>query len=311
MNNFIKRIILFLLPIIGVLCFAEYTLRSIPNDYTNKARNLSLYGDSIETLYLGNSHILFGINPDITKSWDFNLASTSQSIDLDLMLLEKFKSKLPNLKCVVIPLDYFTLRTSLNIGIEKWRIKNYVIYYGLHKWFNPNYYFELLNGLPSKNIIRIARYLKHNITDINSTNLGWGTKYKLTTQPNLAKSAKDAATRHTFTKTNIIATNEYVLELLVKSAEKHKLKVLFITSPATSQYIKNLNSTQLLEVLRKGQALETKNPKNVKYYNLINCNLFRDDDFYDGDHLNQKGALKYSYYLDSLVKITTKNHQIR
>jgi hypothetical protein len=305
MYNFIKRIILFLLPIIIVLCFAEYVLRIIPNNYTNKAINISLYGDSIETLYLGNSHILFGINPDLTKSWDFNLASTSQSIDLDLMLLEKFKNKLPNLKCVIVSLDYFTLRTTLSQGIENWRIKNYVIYYYLYNWFNPRYYFEVLNGLPTENLLRIARFLKNNKSDVNSNHLGWGTNYNITREPNLTISGYEAAKRHTFASSNIIQTNTQTLDSFVNYAQKFNLKILFISSPVSSYYTKHLDTIQLQEVINKGQSLQKLHHKHIKYINLIKSPLFTDEDFYDGDHLNQKGTRKLTNITDSLVKSIT------
>jgi hypothetical protein len=282
-------------------------LRTIPNDYTNKASNLSLYGDSIETLYLGNSHIFFGINPDVTKSWDFNLASTSQSIDLDLMLLEKFKNKLPNLKCVVVPLDYFTLRTTLSQGIENWRIKNYVIYYDLYNWIKPDYYFEVLNGLPAENLLRILRFLKYGKSDINSNHLGWGTNYSITRERNLTISGYEAAKRHTYESSNVIQTNAQTLESFVNYAQKLNLKILFISAPVSIHYAKNLNDNQHQEVIYKGQSLQKMHPSHVTYINLMKSPLFMDEDFYDGDHLNQSGAEKLTNITDSLVKsITTQ-----
>lgn len=304
MNNFIKQIILFLLPIITVLCFVEYVLRTIPNDYTSKASNLSLYGDSIETLYLGNSHILFGINPDVTKSWDFNLASTSQSIDLDLLLLEKFKNKLPNLKCVVIPLDYFTLRTTLSQGIENWRIKNYVIYFSLYNWFKPHYYLEILNGLPAENILRIARFFKHNKSDVNSNHLGWGTNYSINKEPNLAISGYEAAKRHTYDSSNIIYANVQTLERIANYAKHFNLEILFISAPVSSHYAKHLNDNQLQEVIDMGERIQ-KMHNHITYINLMKSASFNDEDFYDGDHLNQKGAEKLTNMTDSLVKSIT------
>jgi hypothetical protein len=42
------------------------------------------------------------------------------------------------------------------------------------------------------------------------------------------------------------------------------------------------------------------------YYNFLNDPSFQAEDFYDADHLDEKGAKKFTLLLDSVIKTVTK-----
>jgi hypothetical protein len=42
--------------------------------------------------------------------------------------------------------------------------------------------------------------------------------------------------------------------------------------------------------------------ENVYYYNFLDDNDFVEDDFFDADHLNELGAMKFTKKVDSAIK---------
>ena len=66
----------------------ELLLRNIPNDYSFKKNYLNTKSNSIEVLFLGSSHIYYGINPEYISRNSFNGSHISQSLNFDLEILE-------------------------------------------------------------------------------------------------------------------------------------------------------------------------------------------------------------------------------
>ena len=151
MNKFIKKVLIFSMPVIIFIILMEVFLREIPNDYSYKKNYLDTHSNELETIFLGSSHAYYAINPEYIHFNSFNAAYVSQSIDYDLEILKKYENRTAKLKFIVIPIDYFSLYNRLETGVESWRIKNYNIYYG----FNRSYYFkdnfEILNGKTLEN----------------------------------------------------------------------------------------------------------------------------------------------------------------
>lgn len=107
MKKFVTLTLVFSLPVIVLLIAFEFSLRHIPNDYAYKRHYLDTKSNEVEVLYLGSSHIYYGINPEYSKFKTFNAAHISQSLNYDLAIFEKYKNNWSNLKCIVIPVDYF------------------------------------------------------------------------------------------------------------------------------------------------------------------------------------------------------------
>jgi hypothetical protein len=45
-----------------------------------------------------------------------------------------------------------------------------------------------------------------------------------------------------------------------------------------------------------------KENENVYYYNFINDNDFLENDFFDADHLNELGAMKFTKKIDDVIR---------
>lgn len=304
MKKFIKHTLIFLLPILALLITSELLLRNIPNDYSYKKRYLDLKSNEIEVLYLGSSHIYFGINPEYSKFNSFNAAHISQSLNFDVAILEKYINNWSKLKYILIPIDYFSMYTTLESGIEKWRVKNYSIYYNINcKSSNYKLNFEILNGQLKTNLDRLKSHYLNNSTDVTCNKLGWGISYSSKNGKDLIETGKTAAKRHTkdinenpFFEENINTVNE-----LIEFAKKSKVKIIFLTCPAYKTYADNLEQKQLNNTINIISQIADKN-SNTIYFNLLNDKTFNAEDFYDADHLNEKGAKKLTIKIDSLIR---------
>ena len=63
---------------------------------------------NIDTIFLGDSRITFGINPKYFSQNAFNLATTSQDLFTSFNLYKKIKDELPNLKNIFLNYRIFT-----------------------------------------------------------------------------------------------------------------------------------------------------------------------------------------------------------
>lgn len=301
MKKFSWKFIYFTLPLIVSMLSFELLLRSIPNDYKFKNNYLEQNSDSIQVLYLGNSHTYYGINPKYSQFKSFNAAHVSQSLNFDNAILRKFKDRWSNLKYIVVPLEYFSIYTSLENGVEDWRVKNYRIYYDIKSGSNWKHSFEIFNGKFSNNIYRIKSSYLDNEDNFFCSPLGWRISYCSTESSDLDRSGITRSEKHTVLKDPVVFENNIKnLNAIIKFAKILNVKVLLVTTPAFKSYTKNLNVDQLNTTINIGTALDSQHG-NVSYYNLLNSNKFIAEDFQDADHLNGKGAKKLTLIIDNLI----------
>ena len=304
MKKFIKLLILFGIPIlIGMILF-ELLLRDIPNDYSFKKNHLNANSRNTEVLFLGSSHIYFGINPEYFSQKSFNGAHISQSLNFDLAILEKYKDRWTNLKYIIIPIDYFSMYSTLEGGIENWRVKNYIIYYDISTYGNYWHRFEIFNGKLPRNISRAKSYLFNGKSDITCNKFGFGTTYNSKDRKDLIETGKTRSKRHTIELENNQTTfskNIKTINSIIEFANTHNLKIIFITCPAYSSYCENLNPIQLDNSVNTIKKLSAKNT-NTAYYNFLTDKTFIAEDYYDADHLNEIGARKLTKKMDSIIK---------
>lgn len=304
MEKFITRLLLFLSPIVISAVLMEVLLRKIPNDYQYKCNYLNKNSNNINVLILGSSHAYYGIDPQLMRHKSFNAAYVAQSLFYDWQIVKKYDKNWRNLKFIILPVDYFSLYGKLENGIESWRVKDYNIYYGI----SSNNYTDNSEVLSNKLLLDMERvksaYVNHE-HNILCSSLGWGTEYLSRKKRNLFKTGKLAAKRHFVIREGFFKENVEVLTSIIEYANKNHVKVLLYTSPAYKTYVQNLNPQQLNSTINMLYTI-SKKYDNVFYINLLNNNSFKADDFYDADHLDDLGAKKLTYKIDSLL-ITMEN----
>lgn len=300
MKIFIKHLFLFLLPIFILGFSLEFLLRKIPNDYLFKKEFLDKNADSIEVLFLGSSHAFSGINPANFSSKSFNASHSSQTLDYDFEILKKYHNRWSKLKCIAIPISYFSLFSRLETGVESWRVKNYTIYYGIatsDKFIN---YSEVLNNNLSVNLRRIFSYYMQGNSHISCSNLGWSLNYNFKNKRDLNATGIAAAKRHSKKDDKNFKENVSVLNLIIEFAKNKGVEVFFYTPPAYHTYTENLDSIQLDQTINTLINISNKYD-NVTYHNFLLDSSFSEIDFFDADHLDEIGAKKLTSKIDTLI----------
>jgi hypothetical protein len=278
----------------------EISLRKIPNDYINKKHYLQQNSNEINTLILGSSHSLYGLDPVYFSANTFNASHISQTLNFDYEILKKYDHKFENLKAIVLPISYFTLYEVLQNTDEDWRVKNYIIYHELDNQYDLKYFSEVFSNKLSLNIARLVSFYLNDDSNIFVSNLGWGTKYKSEQSKNLKKSSLSAVKRHTINDFEYLADNILSLYGILEWSKNRSVQVVLFTPPAYIDYRNNLNEAQLSTLVETAEDIANKFD-NCTYYNLINSKEFTFQDYYDGDHLNEIGAKKLSLLINDKI----------
>jgi hypothetical protein len=299
MKKFLLKTLLLLLPIAVLAAFMEYFLQQIPNDYIYKKSYLEKHSKKLQILIFGNSHAYFGINPAYLPQKAFNASHISQTLNFDFEIFSKYQKDLSNLKVIVLPISYFSLWEKLEYE-EPFRVKNYVLYYGLRAKSIFDYS-ELLNDKLAQNIKRLINYYAKHKNNITSDNLGWGTNYSFAQAENWSETGKAAALKHTHAihskkAKKIFAENMEILNSFAEFCNKNNVKLILITMPAHNSYRENLNTEQLSKMKESLNNFAAKH-SGVQYMNWLEDSNFTAENFYDADHFNETGAEKFSLEL--------------
>lgn len=304
LKKFIIKLILFLLPLIFFWLLIEIYLLNKPlqNTYTAKKYYLNLKKESITTLILGNSHELNAINPAFLSTEAFNLANASQTLYYDSALLQNYLPQLPKLKTVIIGISYFSFFYELSDISEHWRQQFYYQTYDIKplslKFFELNNYSKLslygfsktFNLLKQKGISQDCQNLLPNGFLYKSTNE--------TINDSLGKKRVELHHKQRFISQTQKIKNR-VLHL-VQFLKSKNIKVVFVTTPCHSSYYKFCDEKNLIDQQKFIQQLCQQ--YNFKYLNFFKDTRFVLEDFANADHLNFKGATKFSTILNDTLK---------
>ena len=306
MRRFTTKIVLFGIPILLMFIIMELGLRSIPSDYKLKKEYLDANSNKIETLILGSSQTFCGIDPKYFVSKTYNAGYLVQSLDLDFLIIDKYKDNFKNLKTIVLPISYFSLFSNLSLAPESWRIKKYVIYSDLNIYEKLFQNFELFNQNLKVNILRLKDYYINKNDPLHSDSLGWGTTYQSENAKDLIETGKTAAFHQRFDLAlEVVQTttkeNEILLKQFMEWSENNNIKVILITPPAYKTYRNNLHVGQLNLTIETANAIASKY-NNCEYYNLIDDSRFTAIDYFDANHLSEIGAEKLSKILSSIIE---------
>ncbi len=304
MKLFLNKIFFFFFVTVFLLALYEKSLSFVPNPYTVKKKLIEEKKDSIKMVIVGSSRAFSGIIPNRIDSFSVNIANNSQSIYYDIEILKKNIKNLPHLKTIVFDINFFTFEYNLDVGPEAWR----AIYYRntfniipqtkelsfsdkfLIKMYKPKDIIFHINSIPQYNNYYENRGFASNIVGNNIINKEDATKrYNHLFNKYMLKSEK----------AKIIED----LEIFLESLTNTKIKVVFVQIPVSPTMYNYIDKKLLVE---NNNILNNLCEKydNVESINMLNDMRFLDDDFRDSDHLNLKGAIKFSDLLNSEINST-------
>jgi len=316
MKKFILQVLIFLsIPLIIILLL-DIFIRNKNTLYEEKYKGAITYKDSIEIIILGNSHANYGVNPNAFNLFAFNLATPNQSIYFDKRITNSLIPYLTKTKYVFISVDYHSLYFQSQGDRDIWS------YYGNHIKYKESDYL-LANISPSLfgyslkvSVSLFLKTIKNNVkygNDIIDFDVEDGVNLNDTISKGFIsfegsdestftidsyKSRSNAFSntiRTSDEKDEIVADLDSFIEILLA---KNITPILF-TSPTYSEFNKYLDQSIINE---NDQEIKNICQKyKIQYWNFMNSDWFLKKDYYNTDHLNKMGALKFSKMLnDSL-----------
>jgi DltD protein len=301
-----KNIALLALPIGVLIVYLEVNLLKIPNSYNVKRANFEEDIDKIQTLVLGSSQVLNAVNPTFLDKKAFNLANTSQSYYYDINLTERYLDKMLQLKTICVGVAYFSFFSQMEDLDEEWRTFYYDYFWGISCPHTEG-------GIDARKYSLIALY--GNWTTIKYASKNW----KINEAPLLKSNGfmpKDTVSFYGEINDStghgrfLVHQNEKRegrrkeiendLSQFVEKLHQRNIKVVFFSTPLYKTYSQYLNKTELTENTQFIESLCTK--YNFKYWNFSNDSRFLITDFANNDHLNERGAEKFSRILNDLMR---------
>ena len=281
--------------VLATLAAGEWFVRSIPNPYSSKHHWMLQHADSMELLILGSSHTYYGINPLYLNIKAYNLANVSQPYKYDYYLLTHYANHYCQLHTVILPVSYFSM-FGKGFVEDSWVGNiNYKIYMECPFYSD----FSKYNHELSQPDVYRGKLLKVLMGEepLNCTEFGWGNQYTLATKSTgwEDSSAKAAANRHTAKEWDHLEENKGYFEKIAAFCKEHNIQLILITTPTWHAYYDRLDSKQLEKMYEIIEEMKQK--YGLPYYDYLKDARFEADDFWDSDHLSDKGAEKFTRIL--------------
>jgi hypothetical protein len=299
---------LFSIPFALMFIGLEFFYRYIPNNYSVKNQQINNQSKKTETLFFGDSHCLYGLNPKYFSKKAFNLSNVSQTIYFDKLLFEKHLNKLPKLKQVVFCIEYTNLSQIDNSGDDGWRKFFYKRFMHLEipliSNLDPRNYCLALTQSFYKSRDLVKRYIKKG-TIVDCDSLGWGTNYK---KEDRIPAIQIAKIRAVVQEDGLMdfELNKSRINSIIHICKERNIQVLIVSMPQTKIFESYLNQKKLKAIKETCLGFHTQNSNDVFYLNLFDDSRFTEEDFYDADHLNNQGAVKCSKIVNNYLTTIEK-----
>jgi hypothetical protein len=303
MKLFIKKILLYSIPILLLAVISEYLLRKVPNDYNTKVEKYKTDATNIRVWILGSSYGLYNLNPAWFELDTYNGSHVLQSLDLDTKIFEKYEGRFSNLQYVIMPVTFASFFYRLEDTRSRFLLKNYAVYYGFSGGLNPANYLEILDQPFSVNRTHLFDYYLKKKSHLKITALGFDSTYHSTEKKTSidGPTAGEAIERLDMKGISLVDEQKRNLELIIEKCRERKIKLLLFTPPAYEGFYTPADTLHLNTSIRACQEMQDKYD-NVRYYNFLGDSSFTIDDFYDYSHLNQFGSKKLSAKFNQILQ---------
>ena len=291
MKKFIKFFLLFVLPIFLGFVVLELLVRDSNSLYKEKWEGYISNAKSIEVLVLGNSQAMNAIDPREFELFTYNMAFAAQSFFFDKAITLKQIESMPNLKSVLISVDYHTFYYNHS---EK-RDIFYHYYYDIN-YDNKRYFLEDFSwtyALGFKQTIRehIPKSRTNSIRGFVSSDI---TKWNLLNTTDGQKRVEQLESGFVNSKNGVASSlNDFIQILKTKD-----ITPILITLPCHSYFKKHLNKHIVKNnMLAINQICDF---HKIDYWNFLDKE-YPDSLYHNVNHLNKYGAKKISKELNKII----------
>lgn len=306
MKRFLKRVIFFLLPLLMIAVLIESFILTYPSTFNKKADFINKNKD-IEVLILGSSHNEQAINPQYLSLKTASLANGGQDLRLDEALFFRYVEELSQLKAVIVEVDYHTLEFSQPRDYFKlpWYYRYHNIELGEIEPINKLLIYtsspQFFNKLVKQNITSKGHKIKLNdwgFTIDGVRDEFKGLNYNEDTIVKLAR--KRTIKRHNKISIAYLNESKKRINRIINYCNNNDIQVILLSSPMYHTYLtikrieKENHRVEYIDSLLNVH-------KGLIYLGYENDPRFLVTDFRNEDHLNSKGAEKFSKIMDSIL----------
>ena len=305
MKKFVITLLIFSLPVLIVFSTIEIYLRTIQFPEKIKKQYLENHKNDISILAIGSSHYERGINPAFLKNETLNLGNSSQRIAEGFELLKGIYPEIPSLKLLIVEVSYDWLerdKTLTSPVVDRLNLLAYDIntyQRPLKPWdhlifpVRPDYFSEVINAS-----LNDEYALKYNRFGFDTTK--YHGSYQAVGHQDSLILDKDIFVENAENQSEL-NKNSNILKKVISYCEERNVRVLIYNPPIHYRY-KNLRKIEIVK--RRDSILQSlmKSNPELKLLNLEETSDFEAINFYNGDHLNPKGAKKATKILNNFIE---------
>jgi|GEM_PF-7066719 len=289
--RFLRDLLSFLLPLLVVALGVEFGLRRVDTMHFTRAQALSRSWPNVQVLVTGNSHEAVGIDCRALGVPCFNLASGSQSLQLDMRLLEKYQSRFGGLKLRLVGVSYQSIqaveRVETDLVFEYWHA------YGIDgeqhdlPWLDVRRYSVFATFGPDRSLEYMLGGFKSGSTVLEP----WA---HLPAQAIVSRDMTDVgaqrrlARHHSGMKPSAVPRNMETLRDMIRRSRSMGARVVLLISPVSSRYLRYTRPADVA-ILQESVA-RLANEEGVEVKSYWGDARFTDNYFRDLDHLGPTGT---------------------
>lgn len=300
------RAALFFVPVIAIFLVVESLIVKLPSRFKIIGEQLEQNGEQVKVAVFGSSQIMQGVNPEHLTDYGLNFSSGAQHHNTDFNLLKGLKQRLPNLETVVFEVSFSHFEIPHN---SKHFPKNstFLKFYKVNTFGHKVYIKDqlLFPSRPEHFSQRLIEYFVKDSLPYRYNQFGYDT--------NLFKGKFKRLNFDTdsIIKTKVHINNRAGLEILEGNSQYFEDMIRFaydnnwnvaIVSPPTFE---NYNELRDAKILKRRDSilasLATKYP-SIKFLNCEEDTSFLTTDFNNENHLNPRGAQRFTNKIDSVLQ---------
>ncbi|QDU93385.1 O-acetyltransferase OatA [Lignipirellula cremea] len=255
----------------------------------------------IQQIVVGSSHAMYGVMPVELKAATYNLANQDQDLWYDCNIAQKMAHRLPNLRRVLFCYSSFS-PWHIVADREDWksRLSIYYFCWQIRSQNDEDSTAVYSNFAIATDLSLHDRLLSKQRLFRNGTDQGWSGLIR-SGELDLDAGSR-IASRHglRFQANPDYSRNLQVFLQTIQSLQRRGIECLVFSTPVHACYRNGLNAEQSQKAAEFIRIVCERS--DVSYHDFASDDRFRDNDFYDADHLSAAGARKFTRILNQAIE---------
>ena len=253
--------------------------------------------DKTQVIFIGSSHIVGGIRPDLFSVESMYIAGAGFDYFILEKILRKHLDSMPNLKLAVIELDPVPLMIAAsNVGFRlfyAWGL-NRADFESEHKGIGDRVLTSISSALAPQYRLTPSSVLF--FLERRSRSSSEQRQVVRRTGKRFAKK-RISFLKERFSKTNLERNRNALRQMILRLLE-HDVKIVFVQLPYTASYSSNTPDSWRQALRETKMEIETTFKLKIPFWDYEKSNAFDETDFLDPVHMNASGSKKLSTLLE-------------